>query len=94
MTERQPIISAQPIELVQSPLTLASLLPSYRYKFQGDTPQEADDMYNQLVGFIDVNDELALEATYGSRDDYIAGFSRAMALVRLWIDSLYVGQNS
>lgn len=95
--KRQPITTQQStvaIKMVQSPLTFNELMPSYRYQFQMDEPSEdADEMYSEMVSFFNTNEELAFPSEEVShRDDYVKGFQKAMALTRLWIDSIYLSR--
>lgn len=93
--ERQPIVSSSPgmdIRLIQYPMTIDGMFPDYRYEFQSaDLSDESTNMYNNLVEFITINKELALDDNHVSRDDYAKGFRKALALVRLWIDYMYLG---
>lgn len=97
--ERTPIVSdAQDtntdgvaIRLVESPLTIANMLPAYFYQFQaGNVSVESEEMYNQLVDFLRTNEELAVNDNFVNRDDFVKGFQKAVAMVRLWIDSIYL----
>lgn len=93
--ERQPIITEQSevaaIKLVQSPLTASELLPKYMYQLQsGVISEEAKNMYSELTDFLLTNEELAVDLGNSDRDDYVKGFQKAIALVRLWIDSIYL----
>ena len=95
--ERTPIIS-QPnevaVRLVEMPLTVRGMLPSYQYQFQsGQVSEEATQMYEELVNFLITNEELAVNEPTVSREDYIKGFQKALAMTRLWIDSIYMQGN-
>lgn len=80
------------IELVHNPIAISDLIPSYRYQFQNvDVPAEATAIYEDLLGFMKNNEEL-LDADNPSKDEYVRGFKKALAITRLWMDSLYVGQ--
>ena len=48
-----------------------------------------------MVEFVTTNEELAVpDKSVVSEESYIKGFQRAMALMRLWIDSIYLsGEN-
>ena len=89
--ERVPIMSPElEIIMVQSPATFQELLPDYQYQFQNVPPSdEATGMYQSLVEFMETNSELAL-SDIDDKDEYRKGFKRAIAMVRLWIDSLYL----
>ena len=97
--ERQPIVSetaAVTIQMVQEPITIKDLLPKYFYHFQGaEIPSEAASMYEEMVEFFTTNEELAVpDKSVVSEESYIKGFQRAMAVMRLWIDSIYLsGEN-
>lgn len=91
--DRQPIVSnteGHDISLVQLPLTIDELVPKYQYKLSDSVPDESTGMYLTLVDFLKENPELATSAEFSTREDYVHGFSNALAIVRLWIDSLYV----
>ena len=91
--ERHSIISQKEatIKLVQSPLEIMSMLPNYRYEFQeGQVSEESQHMYSELLDFIETNQELVLNEPIMSREDYTKGFQKAIALTRLWIDSIYL----
>lgn len=94
--ERQPIISQQEelsIKLVQKPLSLQDMLPKYQYQLQDvQVSEEARHMYEELINFLGTNEELIFQ-NVNSQDDYIKGFQRAMAMVRLWVDSIYVNDS-
>lgn len=86
--ERNPITSSKAIEIVQAPLRYEDLLPDYRYNFVGEqASEEAEEKYNELLDFININDEIAVSFPYTSRSDYTGGFARALAMVRLWFES-------
>lgn len=93
--ERHPIISNKggevAVKLVQNPLIIENMFPNYRYEFQnGQISEDAQHMYTELSDFIKTNEELVLNEPIMSREDYVKGFQRAMALTRLWIDSIYL----
>lgn len=98
--ERQPIISEHPesiaIKMVQAPLTLRELLPTYQFQFQsGEISDEAVRMYEEFVEFLTTNEELAVpENDLPHKDEYVKGFQRAVALMRLWIDSIYLSETT
>lgn len=91
--ERKPIITEpHQITLVQSPPSIHDLLPDYQYQFQNHTPNaESTKMYNELVDFISTNEEIAV-MNITDKTEYGNGFKRAMAMVRLWLDSMYLGE--
>ena len=95
MMERVPIMSPElEIIMVQSPATFQELLPDYQYQFQNvSLPDEATGMYQSLVEFMETNSELALSGI-DDKDEYRKGFKRAIAMVRLWIDSLYLTEGA
>lgn len=86
--KRTPIQNALDVVLVQNKPTIQKLLPDYQYQFQ-NIPQSTDAtaMYQSLVEFLETNEELALSYEQNS---YTEGFQRAVALTRLWIDSIYL----
>lgn len=95
--ERTPIVSPPSevaVKLVEMPLTVRGMLPSYRYQLQSDqVSEEATQMYEELVNFLVTNEELAVNEPTVSREDYIKGFQKALAMTRLWIDSIYMQGN-
>lgn len=94
--ERQPIITEPEeiaVKMIQNPLVLKDLLPDYSFQFQsGEVSEESKEMYNELVEFLNTNEELAFPENINSREDYIKGFQRAIALTKLWIDSIYLAK--
>ncbi len=94
--ERQPIVSKPEevaIKLVQQPLSLKDLLPKYQFQFQDMTvPVEATNMYSELVDFLVTNEELAF-MNLQPQEEYVKGFQRALSMVRLWIDSIYLDKS-
>lgn len=95
MTDRTPIIdpSTLAVKLVQAPLSVEDCFPDYRYEFQ-NIPQsaEAEQMFGELLGFIQTNGEIAVDDSFASKDDYSKGFQKALALTRLWMDTIYIGE--
>lgn len=89
--ERHPIISGTPIRLVTPPASISSVFPQYHYEFQdNEVSEEAQNMYQELTEFISTNQELVLDELSSSHEDYSKGFQKALALTRLWIDSIYL----
>ena len=93
--ERQPIVAetaAVAIQMVQEPITIKDLLPKYSYQFQQvEIPAEAASMYEELIEFFRTNEELAVpDKSVADEESYIKGFQKAMALTRLWVDSIYL----
>lgn len=89
--KRVPIVTdALDVVMIQTAPIFQDLLPDYQYQFQ-DIPssEEATAMYQSLVDFLETNSELAL-SDIADKEEYKKGFKRAIALVRLWIDSLYL----
>ena len=91
--ERQPIISQKEVsvKLIQLPLEISDMFPNYKYELQnGEVSKESSQMYTELLEFLTTNKELILGEPVVSREDYVKGFQRAIALTRLWIDSIYL----
>lgn len=91
--ERHPIITQKEaaIRLVKSPLSVTEIFPTYRYEFQsGKVSEEAAHMYSELQEFINTNAELITSEQVNSQEDYVKGLQKALALTRLWIDSIYL----
>ena len=79
------------IKMVQQAPTVHDLLPDYQYQFNEIVPnEESGRMYNALVDFICTNEELAISDII-QKDEFAKGFKRAIALTKLWLDSLYIG---
>lgn len=90
--DRQPIIAEESlaVKLVQNPLTFKDLIPDYSFQFEsGEVSVEATQMYEEFLQFLQTNEELAIQEEVVSKDDYTKGFKRALALTRLWMDSIY-----
>lgn len=80
------------IRLVQNPLTYNDLMPDYRYELEGEVEQDAMNMYSDLVDFLRTNEGIIVTEPFNSREDYVKGFKKAVAIVRLWIDTIYLQQ--
>ena len=95
--ERTPILTQQEgvaIRLIETPLTINGMLPAYYYQFQaGTVSEEASHMYDELIGFLRTNEELVINESVNSRDDYVKGFQKALAMTKLWIDSIYLQES-
>ena len=91
VVERKPIITEpKQIVMVQTQPTIHDLIPDYQYQFQSDTPdEEANHMYAELIDFLSTNEGLAI-MDISDKAEYSKGFKRAIAMVRLWIDSIYL----
>jgi len=92
--ERHPILTEEEsvaIKMIQNPLTFRDLIPDYSFQFEtGEVSEEAVQMYEEFLQFLQTNEELSIqESDFISRDDYVKGFKRAVAMMRLWIDSIY-----
>lgn len=88
--ERKPIIQPQyEVVVSQEPVKFADMLPRLRYEFQNaEVPKDAEVIYQSLIDFLETNSSIVLE---GNCDEgYQRGFQKSLALVRLWIDSLYI----
>lgn len=98
--ERHPIKTPPTevaVKLVENPLTYSDLLPNYRFQYQsGEVSEEADQMFLELVEFVKVNEDLALPDNDNPmyREGWVKGFKKALALTRLWIDSIYLQPNT
>lgn len=93
MMERTPILSQEEIaiKLVERPLTLRDMIPTYQYQFQsGVVSEESTHMYEEYLSFLSTNEELAINEEVMYRDDYVKGFQKALAMTRLWMDSIYL----
>lgn len=96
--ERTPVIQdeenqALSIEIVQEQISSQEVIPTYSYKFQDkQISEESRQMYQSFLEFLRVNEELIEDPATLSREDYVKGFQRAIAIFRLWMDSFYIGQ--
>lgn len=94
--EREPIIKEQDplgIELVQNAISLYEVIPNYSYRFQErQVSEESNNMYNNFLEFLQTNEELIDDNTLRSREDFVKGFQKSIAMLKLWIDSLYIEQ--
>lgn len=90
--DREAILSSVSIKLVEDVLSVKDLLPRYSYQFESAKlpSEESEAMYNNLVDFLFTNEELPVNENYTNREDYVKGFQRALAIVKLWIDSMYL----
>ena len=91
MVERKPIITEpKQIVMVHTQPTIHDLIPDYQYQFQNDTPdEESSQMYADLLDFLSTNEEIAV-MDISNKAEYGKGFKKAIAMVKLWIDSLYL----
>ena len=89
--KRQPIITEpKQIVMVQTQPTIHDLIPDYQYQFQDEVPDvEAHHMYAELIDFLSTNEDLALSDII-DKGEYSKGFKKAIAMVKLWIDSIYL----
>ena len=79
------------VTLSKEPLTFSDLIPKYRYTLRDATvPEESTRMYLSLLDFLETNNSLAVE----NNEFYQRGFQKALALTRLWIDTIYVSGKS
>ena len=75
---------------VHEELTVNDLFPKYSYQFEGlKEHEQATAMYASLQNFIAENTGL-LPANL--TNDYTQPFADAMAIVRLWMASLYLAE--
>ena len=95
--ERTPIqtnLENLAVVMVQNSTTFSDLLPDYQFQFQGREPsQEAENMYNSLVDFLHTNEEMAI-MSIENKDEFTKGFKRALAMTRLWMNSLYLSEKN
>lgn len=103
-SERTPIISEQSTPIpkidivsVMKPLDVHDFLPKVEYLIKGATiSSEAKDLQDMLESFLSENQEL-INNGLEFKDDtemklFTDGFRNALAIVNLWIDSLYITQ--
>ena len=80
------------ITVVQPPPSIKDMLPEYQYQFVDQSvSSESAGMYQSLVEFLTENEEFVLQ---NSNPQYALGFKQAIALTRLWLDSLYIGDDT
>lgn len=76
----------------KKPYTVKDYFPNYSYEYEHkDIEQESSTMIEDLHNFIENNSDLAI-SQYSSKDEeaIIEGFSRAIALVELYIKTMYI----
>lgn len=93
--DRHPIITENlNVVMVQNATTVTDLFPDYQFQFQNIPPsEEAERMFSSLVDFVQTNEEMAV-MNIETKDEYVKGFKRALALTRLWMNSLYLTDSS
>ena len=81
-----------PVRLVPAEMSISDFIPKYRYKFDADIPDEATNMYDSMIEFINENSDFIVDdqVNLGLIVPYSEGFKKAIAMVRLWIDSMYL----
>lgn len=78
------------VQVLQEPVGLARVTPDYRYGITNyNVEPEADEMWADLMRFLAENESM-IPKDVSSTADYVEGFKRSLALVRLWIDGIYV----
>lgn len=76
----------------KKPYTVKDYFPNYSYEYEHkDIEQESTAMIKDLHNFIENNSDLAI-SQYSSKDEeaIIEGFGRAIALVELYIKTMYI----
>ncbi|WP_308652484.1 hypothetical protein [uncultured Anaerococcus sp.] len=76
----------------KKPYTVKDYFPNYSYEYEHkDIEQESKAMIDDLHNFIENNSDLAI-SQYSSKDEeaIIEGFGRAIALVELYIKTIYI----
>ena len=76
----------------KKPYTVKDYFPNYSYEYEHkDIEQESQAMIDDLHNFIENNSDLAI-SQYSSKDEeaIIEGFGRAIALVELYIKTIYI----
>lgn len=104
--ERIPITTEQvtpipkiDIVSVMKPLDVHDFLPKMEYMLKGATvSSEAKDLQKMLESFLGENHELINNGVEfkdsAEMKSFADGFRNALAIVNLWIDSLYITQLS
>lgn len=93
--KRTPInLKEYDVIVTQEGVTFKDLIPKIRYEFypKRPVPDEATNMYHSLLDFMETNQSLVL--TGNTSWEFVEGFSQSLALVRFWIESLYVEENN
>lgn len=105
-TERIPITTDNPTSIpkidivtVIKPLSVQDFLPRVEYLLKGaSVSSEAKDLQSMLQAFLEENKELINNGEEFKSDSdmrlFTDGFRNALAIVNLWIDSLYITQLS
>lgn len=76
----------------KKPYTVKDYFPNYSYEYEHkDIEQESSAMIEDFHNFIENNSDLAI-SQYSSKDEeaIIEGFARAIALVELYIKTMYI----
>lgn len=82
------------IEFIPAKMELDDFLPKYEYILKGkEVSDDSKYMKESLVGFLALNQELIIHPQ-GDTDEYIRGFKQAIAITKLWLDSIYVRKPS
>lgn len=76
----------------KKPYTVLDYLPNYSYDYDHtDINQESNTMIDSLHEFIKNNSELAIsQYSCKDQDAIIEGFARAIAIVELYIKTMYI----
>lgn len=76
----------------KKPYTVDNYLPSYSYDYEHiEVDEESKSMIDDLHNFIKNNGQLVTDDYYcADKEAIIEGFSRAIALVELYIKTMYI----
>ena len=100
-TKREPIVTANapPVEIITvvRPLSVSEFTPVYDYQLTGlKVSDDAVALKEMFISFLDENKELVLNGIDATnipqREMFTQGFKNAVALFRLWIDSINIIQ--
>lgn len=96
-TEKEQNTLQQPpvlnVVTVGNPLDIRDFMPRKGYKFDGATiGSESEDLKEMFKKFLEENAELVSTdmISESEPDGYVHGFRNAVAILHLWIDSMYI----
>ena len=93
-TQKPPILN---VVAVGNPWDIRDFMPRKGYKFDGAVVStESDDLKEMFKVFLEENAELVNSdiTTESDTEGYIHGFRNAVAILHLWIDSMYITELS
>lgn len=89
-TQQPPVLN---VVTVGNPLDIRDFMPRKGYKFEGAVvSSESDDLKDMFKKFLEENAELVSTdmISESETDGYVHGFRNAVAILHLWVDSMYI----